>query len=122
MSYCRWSSDNWKSDVYVYEDVGGGWTIHVAGNKTIEPAPTVPALGSVSNEEWLAAHKVQMAFLNTAPRKSIGLSHDGQSFNEDDIPTTISRLLELRSMGYHVPEYALESLRDELTAESENET
>jgi hypothetical protein len=26
MSYCRWSSDGMKCDVYVYEDVSGGFT------------------------------------------------------------------------------------------------
>ena len=28
MSYCRWSSDCHQSDVYVYEDVKGGFTTH----------------------------------------------------------------------------------------------
>ena len=30
MSYCRFSSDDWQCDVYVYADVAGGWTTHVA--------------------------------------------------------------------------------------------
>lgn len=38
MSYCRWSSMNWRCDVYVYEDVGGGWTTHVAGRRRLLPA------------------------------------------------------------------------------------
>lgn len=33
MSYCRFSSNNWMSDVYTYEDVSGGWTTHVAGRR-----------------------------------------------------------------------------------------
>lgn len=42
MSYCRFSSDNWKSDVYVYEDVGGGWTTHVAmRRRKIQPIPDI---------------------------------------------------------------------------------
>ncbi len=40
MSYCRWSSMNWMCDVYVYEDVGGGWTTHVAElRRAIPPVP-----------------------------------------------------------------------------------
>lgn len=27
MSYCRWSTDDFKCDLYIYEDVAGGWTI-----------------------------------------------------------------------------------------------
>lgn len=42
MSYCRWSSMNWMCDVYVYEDVSGGWTTHVAGNK--RKFPPIPDL------------------------------------------------------------------------------
>lgn len=42
MSYCRFSSDNFMSDVYVYEDVSGGWTTHVAANcKLIPPIPDI---------------------------------------------------------------------------------
>ncbi len=31
MSYCRWSSDNMKSDVYAYESYEG-YTVHMQGN------------------------------------------------------------------------------------------
>lgn len=42
MSYCRWSSMNWKCDVYVYADASGGWTTHVASRKRIfSPIPDV---------------------------------------------------------------------------------
>ncbi len=35
MSYCRWSSDDWQCDVYVYEDASGGWTCHVANRRHV---------------------------------------------------------------------------------------
>lgn len=42
MSYCRWSSMNWQCDVYVYEDVSGGWTTHVAGSRRLfGPIPDI---------------------------------------------------------------------------------
>ena len=42
MSYCRWSSMNWKCDVYVYADVSGGYTTHVAGNRrALPPMPDI---------------------------------------------------------------------------------
>jgi hypothetical protein len=52
MSYCRWSSDNWMSDVYVYEDVSGGWTTHVAGRR--RPFGPVPDL--MSSRLTMALH------------------------------------------------------------------
>lgn len=33
MSYCRWSTDDGRSDVYVYHDIRGGWTTHVRGGE-----------------------------------------------------------------------------------------
>ena len=39
MSYCRWSSDFFECDVYVYEDVSGGWTTHVAGRRRKNKLP-----------------------------------------------------------------------------------
>lgn len=33
---------NWMCDVYVYEDVSGGWTTHVASNR--RPLPPIPDL------------------------------------------------------------------------------
>ena len=43
MSYCRWSTDNFKCDLYCYEDVNGGFTTHVASNR---PSPPYPYEGS----------------------------------------------------------------------------
>lgn len=41
MSYCRWSIDNWRCDVYVYEGEGG-WATHVAGMRgIIRPVPDI---------------------------------------------------------------------------------
>lgn len=51
MSYCRFSSDNWMSDVYVYEDVMGGWTTHVASRRRLfGPVPDIPMSGLAT---WL---------------------------------------------------------------------
>ena len=42
MSYCRFSSMNWACDVYVYENCGGRWTTHVAGNRRMfQPIPDI---------------------------------------------------------------------------------
>lgn len=114
MSYCRWSSDNFASDVYVYEYVHGGFNIHVAGNRIVGNVPPLPNILEVGNDEFVAAHRRQMDFVRSAKHAPIGLPHDGETFNEPDIPATIARLLELRAAGYIVPEYALEALREEM--------
>jgi hypothetical protein len=41
MSFCRMSDDNWKSDVYAYED-DGGFVVHVAAKRLVGEIPEVP--------------------------------------------------------------------------------
>lgn len=54
MSYCRWStdlSDNKQSDLYVYEDVMGGYTIHVASRRRVINTP-IPIYDSDNIMDW----------------------------------------------------------------------
>lgn len=117
MSYCRWSSQNYKSDVYVYADVRGGFTCHVAANRIVGEVPSIPRIGTVPDDEWMAAHRAQGAFLDKAKHEPIGLGHDGESFNEPDELAMVDRLRALRGLGYHVPEYAIEALLEEAAAQ-----
>lgn len=109
MSYCRWSSDNWKSDLYVYES-DSGFEIHVAANRTIGDAPEVPDLITGDPGEWLIAYKAQMAWLDEAQRIKIDLPYAGESFTEDTAEEAVERLKALQELGYHVPQYAIEEL------------
>lgn len=127
MSYCRFSSDNWWSDVYVYQSAGG-WITHVAGMRgVIRP---VPDIISCSFSAWLcgrggAAYKAWIRFallwqrflhrpsLRLIPMRPIGLPHDGETFTADT-PSECADTLEcLRSLGYRVPQRAIDALREE---------
>jgi len=101
MSYCRWSSDNWRCDLYCYEDVNGGITTHVACK-------------SVSIDEWTKAHKKQMEFLHTAKSEKIGLSYDGETFNDPDYESFLKRLLHLREVGYNFPDWVIEEVEEDI--------
>lgn len=141
MSYCRWSSMNWRCDVYVYEDVRGGWTTHVAGTRYLfRPIPDISlrmiqSLGATwSREErrmvypsrWreLIAHAlfgfsafwhnwVHMGSLRLSPLRPIGLPHDGASFNDQTAIECAERLKALRGLGYRVPQHAIDALMAE---------
>lgn len=117
MSYCRWSSDNWKCDLYCYENVNGGWTTHVAAQKVTGDVPEELEIGSVPAEEWIKAHNAAMDFLDTAERKPIGLPHDGRSFNDPTLEAFRERLLDLRAAGYSFPDYVLDEIDAELAHE-----
>ena len=121
MSYCRWSSDGWKSDVYVYESVSDNWTIHVAGRKrlgldTLPPDPyTLDALNETKDNpgEWTRRCKEYHDMLGILEFVPLGLPCDGESFYLDSPGECATKLGELRTMGYHVPDGVIEELEEE---------
>lgn len=121
MSYCRFSSDDWRCELYCYGDVSGGITTHVAGNKIVGEIPATDWKGFIAKritpEEFAAQHSAQMKWMETAERKPIGLPHDGESFNDPDLESFLARLLHLRELGYKFPDYVIESVREEIEEE-----
>ncbi|MES2973336.1 MAG: hypothetical protein V4757_06990 [Pseudomonadota bacterium] len=141
MSYCRFSSDNWMCDVYVYEDVSGGWTTHVAGRRSvIPPIPDLPIMWGVGlagqwdkearrfvyASRWQAlqarlifgfkafwSHHLHMRSRELIPLRPIGGKHDGETFNSADPFECAELLVYLRHHGYKVPQYAIDALREE---------
>lgn len=113
MSYCRFSSDDWQSDIYCYEHCGAWWQIHVAGNRRqlVEPLP--PRVSLDDGPAWTARQLEVQRILDASPRVPLGLGADGANFQEANAAACLDRLLDLRGMGYHVPEFALDALREE---------
>lgn len=114
MSYCRWSSDNWKCDLYCYADVAGGYTTRVAGRRHKGDIPKLPPLGSIGNEEWHLIYTKQMEYLDKTEMEDIGLEYDGEYFNDPDLESFLERLLHLREVGYNVPDYVIERVKEEM--------
>jgi hypothetical protein len=98
MAYCRWSSDNFKSDIYCYANTGGSYTIHVAHCRYVLP-----------NYTMFGRSKINGA----TPQEPIGLAFDGRTLDCKNIKETIETLEELKSMGYYVPQAAFIRLRAE---------
>lgn len=117
MSYCRFSTDNWGSDVYVY-DAYTGITVIVSRNRYADDAamPKVPPLGSVPNGEFMRAYRAQQEWIKHAKRVPIGLGRDGDVYDRMSAEQAADLLLELQGLGYRVPKQAIDALRaDELT-------
>lgn len=114
MSYCRFSSDNWKSDIYCYEACSGGFTTHVAGNHIVSELPEAIPIGE---DGWLDRDRDIMESLGTAKRETIGLEHDGANFNDPDLQSFKERIEMLKAAGYHIPEYVIPSIEEEITEE-----
>lgn len=115
MSYCRWSSDDFSCDLYCYEDVSGGWTTHVAGNRVVGNIPHID-WPMTSSEDFARQYKAQMDFLKTAERKPIGLAYDGQTFNDETLEDFRARIVMLREAGYSCPEYVLKRIDEEIAS------
>ena len=121
MSFCRFSDDNFKSDVYAYESADG-FKLHVAGNRVVGDVPARPSIAdipSIAPGEFSRAHQAQHEFLETAERAPIGGPYDGQSFRYATLRELYDGLLQLRADGSHVPQFALEAIEEELNEEGE---
>lgn len=112
MSYCRWSSDDWKSDIYLYYSVSECWVIHIAKNRIVGDIPSTKEYEFIS-KEWFQAHHRQSEFLKTCERENIDLVYAGEDFYCQTIDLTIDKIQELIEIGYNVPDYVILNLLEE---------
>lgn len=118
MSYCRWSSNNYGCDIYAYESANG-YEVHVASNRVVGDIPKTNIRllmdgGEAEQKEYVAQSKAQSEFLETATRKKIGLSCDGESYTLTTLEEFRDKLIELRKEGYIFPDYVFEDIRFEI--------
>ena len=114
MSYCRWSSNDFLCDVYVYEHVHGGWTTHVATHKRVYKQPLPPPIDIDAPdranrfvERWAAVDAIERELV------PIGLPDDGKTFEDATPGKCADRLEGLMATGYMVPQSAIDTLREE---------
>lgn len=122
MSYCRFSSDNYRSDIYAYEHMEGGWMVNVAARRhtAATPIPVLPLRWwNLEPQEAMNLLQAQRAWLDQADLTPIGLPHDGEEFVEESAAACLSRLEYLRGLGYIVPQGAIDALREEAEAMEE---
>ena len=114
MSYCRFSDDNWRSDVYSYESIEG-YMCHVASYRFAEDAPPLPILTSDNIEEYEKAYKKQIKHVASSEKIEIGSPYDGGSYTFENPSELLDFFFELQKNSYHVPQFAIESVREECT-------
>lgn len=143
MSYCRWSSENYRSDVYVYAS-GDDDSYHtcVAGNRLMwRPIPQWPSSWypnfdiqwSKNQDKFEVIYPTRLkkiiaqtafAFIRYynklhdwsfrfTPYQSIGDEFAGECFTDNSPRECADRLLMLRGRGYYVPQRAIDGLIEE---------
>lgn len=122
MSYCRWSSDDFQSDIYCYQNIHSGYTVMIAGMKHVLKEPLPPPIdfmdskGKIDFEkyrEYIKRDDMVMGIIKRANLVKIGLPEDGKTYHFETPIETITALKMLRDMGYRVPQKAIDELEKE---------
>ena len=118
MSFCRFSCDGFRSDVYVYADISGGYAVHVAGSRisNFTTAPEYPEFifnNQLSEDiiaKYIEKQKIYDEWLKTAERVSIEDEYAGESFMFSTGKDASEFLSMLKDRGYYVPKGVIEQL------------
>lgn len=122
MSYCRWSSDDWQCDVYVWADVDGGWRTEVAGRRWIfnhlpEPVPFPDDPGAEDQiRAWVERSKRVLSMHGDETHGhwlALPEPEGGRSYSHDTPGECADNLERLRAAGLNVPQDAVDELREE---------
>lgn len=116
MSYCRWSSDNFRCDIYAYEDTYGGYTIHVASSRHKGEVPKVDynlIWDEKNHPEFMRQSEAQNKYLETCGTEPINLPLAGETFNCADLEEFYNKMVELQNLGYHIPKNVINNIKEE---------
>lgn len=120
MSYCRWSCDNSKSDVYVYQSEDDSYSVNIRKHRYVigEDAPAVIEYDGTNGAEAYASTLAYSRYLRDRPRIPIVQKYAGETLYFDDIPSTIVFLRQLQMLNFHVPKQAFERLEHDYEEET----
>jgi hypothetical protein len=124
MSYCRFSSNDFQCDLYIYGDVQGGITIHVSASRYVFAKPLPPSLeypgpDTPKDEVYAWAKKeadrmvAVMAMLDHKTMVPIELPYAGQSFYGLSGVEAVVKVRALKKLGYRVPGGVIEALEED---------
>jgi hypothetical protein len=121
MSYCRFSDNDFGCDAYIYHGIDG-FMMHIAATRLAEPLPDTvhltpngPARSDISAwKTFFQARADNSPQLQTAARVSIDHREAGKTFRFDDLDDLLGKVIELKSQGIRIPEYVVETIREEI--------
>jgi hypothetical protein len=118
MSYCRWSDDDFRCDLYCYES-DGGYVTRIAALMFVYSGqpPRVDSNGHHDADKIALQTKARDKFFENAIKIPIGLPYDGETFVDEDIHSFRKRLVLLKELGYRFPDRVLARIDDEIREE-----
>ena len=124
MSYCRWSSDGYRCDVYAYEHVDGYFSVNVAGRKRVFPDdfPTDPWMDffaqKIDSETFTKRYREYHDLMDALPFQDLTIPSVGKCFEEPDLESFLARMKALKDEGAHIPDGVIEGIEEELAEEN----
>jgi hypothetical protein len=112
MSWCRWSSLDFRCDLYVYESMSGV-EVHVAGGRYDLDYDLLPAAVSILDDQdaWRVRHDLLSALIADAETVAIDLPHARDSRTFDTLVEAACWIDELAGLGYVVPPGMTDEMR-----------
>ena len=112
MSYCRFSSDYFDCDLYVYEDFMGSYCIHIASSRYV--FDRTPLVSTKNVDDFVKNHMYVMEALKTAKTENIELPYSGESFYFSELKDALEKIKELKELGYIVHDSIISSIEEEI--------
>jgi hypothetical protein len=78
---------------------------------------TITQIDYSSTERMTETYVQQLRDIQDRDIEQIGLPFDGESYTLGDLEELHAKLLELREVGYHIPDVALTVIQDEMRGE-----
>lgn len=121
MSFCRFSSDDYRCDFYAYESAEG-YELYIARNRVLwDPTPSAMTKEALQlpAAEWAELHRAYMDALNAATRENIAHPSAGGHFLFESLQQLRDKIAELSEEGFHAPAWLLPELDLEIRQENE---
>lgn len=114
MSYCRFSSDNWRSDLYIWMGESG-IEGSIANNRYhFSPNFPMPEFNVLDKDfDFEAYNKGYKLAMEHKIIKDIDLPYAGEYFSHYTGKEAAEFVRELSELGYHVPDGVIEALEEE---------
>ena len=114
MSYCRFSSDNYRCDFYAYESRHGFELMVAAHRLQWDPPPSPMENLDMPHDQWRELTEAYHEALNKATTIPIKHPAAGSMHIYDTLQELRDRIAELTDQGFHAPPQLLGQLDAEI--------